>query len=125
MLASEWGIPARRSEPARLEVTLFPGAVLVFWNMPEGGTLIGFEGTPWHDHGEVLFDTKPGHYTRLDELDVLIGLASGDLVVVTRLSGSGVLDRWLQHKDAPLALEYMDPGEELRILRLPARSTGS
>lgn len=120
-LASEIGLESRRADDNRLDVMLPDAAVLAFYNLvDEDDTLVGFENTPWHAHGIVLFMTGPNTCVECDELDILIGLASGDLVVVTRYRRGVLEDRWIAHKDEPLELNDMEPGEELRASRLSA-----
>jgi len=118
-LASEQGLEWRRVDDNRLDVTVTPDAVLAFCNLvEENDTLVGFDGTPWHSHGVVQFMTGASTYIECDELDILIGLGSGDLIIVTQYLCGELKDRWLAHKDEPLDLQYIEAGEELRAIRL-------
>lgn len=120
-LASEQGLEWRRVDDNRLDVTVATDAVLAFCNLvDEDDTLVGFDGTPWHSHGIVQFMTGASTYIECDELDILIGLASGDLIVVTQYLHGELKDRWIAHKDEPLDLQYIEAGEELRVVRLSA-----
>ncbi len=120
-LASEQGLEWRRVDDNRLDVTVATDVVLAFCNLvDENDTLVGFDGTPWHSHGVVQFMTGASTYIECDELDILIGLASGDLVVVTQYLHGELKDRWIAHKDEPLDLQYIEAGEELRVVRLSA-----
>jgi hypothetical protein len=123
-LAAELGLESRRVDANRLGVCLTADCILDFWNLvdPED-TLVGFDGTPWHSHGVVPFTTGPATYVECDELDILVGLGCGELVVVSRYSQGQLVDRWLAHKQEPLDLEYMEAGEELRVYRLGADRT--
>jgi hypothetical protein len=116
-LASELGLESRRVDANRLDVIL-QGAVLAFCNLPEDDTLVGFDGTPWHAHGVVLFGTGNATQIECDELDILIGLGSGDLLVLSRFLDGELRDRWIAHRDEPLDLHYMEVGEEIRVFRL-------
>jgi hypothetical protein len=119
-LASESGLVSERVSAGRLDVILFDGCRLAFCNLvAEGDTLVGFDGTPWHSHGVVPFSAGSPHYVECDELDILIGLCSGELVVVSEYVEGVLRDRWIEHKKEPLDLKYMRAGEELRVLRLP------
>ncbi len=123
-LAAELGFGCSRPDPNRVDVRLTPDIVLCFLNLVgeddvEGDhTLIGFEGTPWHAHGTLEFLEGTAAELTCDELEVLVGLTTGDLVVVSRYRESALEDRWLEHRRAALELEYLAPGEELRVLRL-------
>ena len=124
-VASESGLVSDRVSADRLDVILFDGCRLAFCNLAaEDDTLVGFDGTPWHSHGVVVFMAGSPHYVECDELDILIGLSSGELVVVSEFVDGVLRDRCIEHKQEPLALKYFCPGEELRVLRLPDAGTG-
>ncbi len=94
--------------------------VLSFHNLVEqGDTLVGFVGTPWHAHGVMTFSTDDS-YVELDELELLLGLAVGDVLVVSLYVEGDMRDRWLCHRQEHFSLEHMVPGEELRVFRLNA-----
>jgi len=121
-LASEQGLEWRRVDDNRLDVTMATDAVRAFcYLVDENDTLVGFDGTPWHSHGVVQFMTGASSYIECDELDILIGLASGNLVIVTQYLHGELKDRWIAHKDEPFDLQYIEAGEELRVARLSAR----
>ncbi len=123
-LAAELGFGCTRPDPSRVDVRLTPDTVICFLNLigeehVEGDhTLVGFEGTPWHTHGTLEFLEGTAAAVACDELEVLVGLATGELVVVSRYRHGALDDRWLEHTREPLALEHMAPGEELRVMRL-------
>lgn len=119
-LAADLGLEARRVDDDRLDVAL-ADAALVFRNLPGGaGSLVGFDGTPWHAHDRVPFVARDGAVVEYDELELLLALACGELVIVTRRVHGQLGDRWLAHRDEHLDLRDLEPGEELRALRLPA-----
>jgi hypothetical protein len=121
-LAGESGLVSERVSADRLDVILFDGCRLAFCNLTaESDTLVGFDGTPWHSHGVVSFSAGSPSYVEFDELDVLIDLCSGELVVVSQLVDGALRDRWIEHKKEPLDLKYLRPNEELRVFRLPER----
>ena len=121
-LASELGLRWRRVDENRLDVNVTPDAVLAFCNLvDEDDTLVGFDGTSWHSHGIVHFMTGTSTHIECDELDILIGLGTGDLSVVSQYVRGELKDHWLAHKDEPLSVKYIQPGEELRIQRLDKR----
>ena len=62
--------------------------------------------------------TGKNSWIELDELEILIALRSGELVVVSQFVHGTLRDRWLAHRDEPLDVRYVEPGEELRVRRL-------
>jgi hypothetical protein len=122
-LASELGLTSERVSADRLDVVIGDGYRLAFCNLPaEGDTLVGFDRTPWHSHGMVSFLAGSPEYVECDELDILIGLGSGDLLVVSQFVDGNLKDRWIEHKNEPLDLKYLQPNEELCVFRLPGRA---
>lgn len=120
-LSRELDLESRRVDANRLDVHLYDGCVLAFCNLvDEDDTLVRFDGTPWHVHGTVLFNTGGRAYTECDELDILVGLGRGELLVLSRHKNGELADRWIVHKDEPLDVKYVEPGEELRVYRLTA-----
>ena len=118
-LCSEHGIKTDMPDKNRIDVTIHEGCVLSFLNLvDENDTLVGFDGTPWHSHGVVDFLTGARTYIECDELDIIVGLVSGELLIVSRYLNSILCDRWIMHKDEPLDLRYIEPGEELKVCRL-------
>lgn len=119
--AAEMGLETRRIDDYRLDVVL-SDAVLAFCNLSkDADSLVGFDGTPWHSHNIVQFSTGEDTYIECDELDILIGLESGELVVVSQFVEGVLRDRWIAHRDEPLDLKYIQPGEEMRVWRLPVK----
>jgi hypothetical protein len=125
LLATESGLVSERISRDRLDVILFEECRLSFCNLTaEDDTLVGFDGTPWHSHGGVSFLAGSLHYVECDELDILIGLCAGELVVVSQFVDGVIRDRWIGHKKEPLDLEHLRTGEELRARRLPSAGKG-
>jgi hypothetical protein len=120
-LAAELGLDVQRVDAASLDVHLRSDIVLIFWNLlDENDTLVGFEGTPWHSHGTVQFCTGANRYIECDELEILVGLGSGELLVVSQYRNAELVDRWIVHKNEPLDVASIEAGEELRVYRLRA-----
>jgi hypothetical protein len=118
-LCSENGLKTDMLDKNRIDVLVREDCVLSFINLgDENDTLIGFDGTPWHSHGKVQFMTGSNTYTECDELDIIIGLVSGELLIVSQYLKSTLADRWIIHKNEPLDLKYIEAGEELKICRL-------
>mgnify|MGYP001549565463 CR=1 FL=1 len=118
-LCSENNLKTDLTNQNRIDVTLFEDCILSFVNLEdEDDTLVGFDGTPWHSHGVVQFMTGARTYIECDELDIVIGLVSGELLVIERYLKSNLEDRWIAHKNEPLDLKYIEAGEEIKICRL-------
>ena len=119
-LCSENGLGCVRVEANQVDVFLGKDFVLSFSNLPkENDTLLAFKTTPWHAHGVVQFMTGDGTYVECDELDVLIGLITGELVVVSDFANGELRDRWIAHKNEKMDVCYLEPGVELVVSRLP------
>ncbi len=118
-LCLEHGLQADMPDKNRVDLKISDDCVLSFLNLvDEKDTLVGFDGTPWHSHGIVQFMTGSNTYTECDELDIILGLVCGELLVVSQYVNSELTDRWIMHKNEPLDLRYIEPGEELKVFRL-------
>ena len=122
-LAHELGLATKWEDADSLDVVVHEGCVLSFCNL-EGDTMMGFEGTPWHHHGVLSLETGDNTYIECDELDVLIGLGSGDLLIVSSIVNGEVRDRWISHREQDLEVRHIASGEELRVFRLPEPNAG-
>ena len=118
-LASELGFRPRRVDDDRLDVSIEGECVLTFANMrDEEDSYVGFDGTPWHSHGNVEFMTSKSTSVTYDELELLIAIGLGDLVIITEYTRGAVSDRVLGHKSEPLDISYMQAGDEVRVVRV-------
>jgi hypothetical protein len=117
-LSDELGFTSKRIDDNRVEVEFDSDGTLVFLNMPEeNDTLIGFDGTPWHGHDKLMLMTDEATYIELDELDILLAIKSGEVVILSRYVSGELTDRWLAHKDEKVDLKYIEPNEEMRVKR--------
>jgi hypothetical protein len=113
----EVGLPSTLRSDERLEIALRSGVLLCFLNSErEEDCLVGFEGTPWHTHGDFTFSDAHGCYVEMSYLDVLNGLAGGQVLVVELWRDGTVSDRWLIHRDYN-ELRHLEEGEEIRVFR--------
>jgi hypothetical protein len=118
--SGELGFSVSRPSPDSLKIEMLEGIVLEFQNLrKDEDTVAGFIGTPTHWHGKLTVNTSGSTYVELDELDVVRGLRSGELLIVERYLNGSLSDRWVAHKKESLDVQYVEPGEEMRILRLP------
>lgn len=118
-LSTELGPVSRRVDADRLDIVFDDECILAFCNLQdEVDTLVGFDGTPWHSHGLVQFRTGKATYVEHNEVEILIALGTGDLVIISEYSDSRLRDRYLAHRQEELELRYMQPGDE--ISRTPA-----
>jgi hypothetical protein len=125
-LASELGFRPRRVDGDRLDVTIEDEYILTFANMrDEEDSYVGFDGTPWHSHGNVEFMTSSSTSVTYDELELLIAIGVGDLVIITEYTGGTVRDRQLGHKGKSLDISYMQAGDEVRVVRVLALGSGA
>ncbi len=124
-LSREIGLAARRGDQ-RVEIDLGEGAVLWFQNLePERESLIGFPDTPWHEHGKLIFVDGCGNRLDVDQLDLLIGLKDGHILVCEQRTEDRVVARWLVHdRYNNIGLEYMKQGERIVVRRAMTISPG-
>jgi hypothetical protein len=117
-LCEEVGLRSGTSSPDELAIELAESVRLTFRNTgQDDDSLVGFNGTPWHTHGDFTFVDGRGNYVETDYLDVIAGLADGR-VLVCELSRLGVIaDRWLIHRDYNDEFKHMELGEQITIWR--------
>jgi hypothetical protein len=103
-----------------VEVDLGADALLCFVNSQnDKDCLVGFKGTPWHAHDDLVFTDHRGYFTKLNYLDVLTGLREGKVLVCELWHSAALADRWLVHSQFNDELRYMRDGDEIRIWRAP------
>ncbi|HKP24940.1 MAG TPA: hypothetical protein VJV39_13830 [Dongiaceae bacterium] len=118
-LCNELGLSARIHGEQCVEVDLGPSGLLCFQNAEDDADcLIGFRGTPWHTHDDLTFVDGRGHYVELTYLDLLTGLADGQVLVCERLLEDKLLDRWPIHRDYNDVFKYMEAGEQIAVRRV-------
>ncbi len=61
--------------------------------------------------------TGPNTYIECDELDFIVGLVCGELLIVSQCIKSNLVDRWHAHKDENLDVSYIEPGDEPIVYR--------
>ena len=117
-LCEEVGLRSSTSSPDELAIELTESVRLTFRNAGQDeDRLVGFNGTPWHTHGDFIFVDGRGNYVETDYLDVIAGLADGR-ILVCELSKSGVIaDRWLIHRDYNDEFKHMELGERISVWR--------
>jgi hypothetical protein len=106
----------------QVEVDCGPGAVLCIVNSPDDSdSLIGFQGTPWHTHGDLMFNDAAGLYVEMKLDELLAGLANGQVLICELWRDGTLHDRYLAHARLNDELLYVQPGEELRFFRAATR----
>lgn len=102
-----------------LNVELAPSITLCVVNSKTpDDSLIGFLGTPWHNHGDFSFSRRDGHYLDSPYAEVIMGLGDGTILISERWVGGKLQDRWLSHRDYLDDFRYMEYSEEMRIIRI-------
>jgi hypothetical protein len=115
---AELGVTHRRKSESLLEIELVRDVVLCFQN--EDGNddcLVGFEGTPWHAHGDLVFVGHEGSYVEMNCIDAIQGLMDGKVLICDSLVDGTLVDRWLVHCVYNDEFKHLQPNEELRIRR--------
>ncbi|MBA4033601.1 MAG: hypothetical protein C0480_03210 [Bradyrhizobium sp.] len=117
-LCREIGLIARAETDRRVEVDLGRDAVLCFQNAErEEDCLIGFLGTPWHTHDNLMFADARGNYVELDYLNLLTGLKEGRVLVCEREVKGQIVDRWLVHREYSDEFKYLEEDERIIVRR--------
>ena len=117
-LCREIGLSALTEVDQRIEVDLGQGAILCFQNADrEEDCLIGFAGTPWHTHDNLMFDGARGYYIELDYLNLLTGLKEGRVLVCEREVKGRTVDRWLIHSEYNNEFKYLEEDERIIVRR--------
>ena len=117
-LCREIGLIVRADTDRRVEVDLGRDAVLCFQNAErEEDCLIGFLGTPWHTHDNLMFDDARGNYVELDYLNLLAGLKEGRVLVCEREVKGRMVDRWLVHCEYNDEFKYLEEDERIIVRR--------
>ena len=120
------GLSFNRISENEIEVTIAPKMVLLIANEDDGtDTSVGFRDVPSHWHGSLTLVTGESTYVEYDPSEVLVGLTSGHVIVVTQYLKGQLQDRWLAHRDEKMDVRYMEPEEELRIYRAAALRDGT
>jgi hypothetical protein len=117
-LCGEIGLRSSMSSPDELAIELADGVRLTFKNLErEEDCLVGFNGTPWHTHGDFSFYDGRGHYVEMEYRDVIAGLADGRVLICERSVSGVIANRWLIHRDYIDEFKYMEPGEQISVWR--------
>lgn len=128
-LCREIGLIVRMDTDRRVEIDLGRDAVLCFQNAErEEDCLIGFLGTPWHTHDNLMFVDARGNYVKLDYLNLLTGLTEGRVLVCERAMEGRTVDRWLIHREYNDEFKYLEEGEQVIVRRAtvqPAEISGT
>jgi hypothetical protein len=115
----ELGFRSRFGSDELLEIELDEAVVLFFQNAErEDDCLMGFKGTTWHAHGDMMFADGRGSYVEISYLDVITGLQEGFILVCELWRPDQLSDRWLIHRDYHDEFKYMEPGDEIRVHRI-------
>ena len=97
-------------------------AVLCFQNAEKDeDCLIGFKGTPWHTHDNLMLADAHGNYVELNYLDLVTGLKEGRVLVSEREVDGRLVDRWLIHSEFNDEFRYLEEGERIVVRRATAR----
>lgn len=77
------------------------------------------DDNPWHTHSqEFEFTDHKGVGVSMHYLDVLAGIASGDVLIGELRNRGKLKERWLFHKQYNDEFSYMEEGDEIRVRRI-------
>jgi len=124
-LSAELGLVTRRVDVDRLGIAIDDGCVLAFCNLKdEPDTLLGFMEPPGIRTTGAVLDGR-SHVRRVrrtGDPDRARNRRSRDH---QRVFGRPTCDRSLAHRHQALDLRYMQPGDEIRVLRVPPGTSGA
>ena len=83
---------------------------------------MGFLGTPWHVHDDLMFADGRGYYIELDYLNLLTGLKEGQVLVCEREVENRTVDRWLVHSEYNDEFKCLEAGEQIIVRRASIQS---
>jgi hypothetical protein len=126
-LCHEVGLCAHMETDRSVKVDVGEGTVLCFKNAEsEDDCLIGFEGTPWHTHGDLMFADARGNYVELDYLELVVSLKEGRVLICERQVDGRIVDQWLIHHEYNDEFKDIQAGERItarRAIACPAVKT--
>jgi len=117
-LCEKWELYSNFKIDGLLAIELCKDVALFFRNHPEeDDCLVGFEGAPWHAHGDFMFADSHGNDTEMDYLSVVSVLKDGLILVGGQWLNGRLMDRWLIHRHYDDLFKFIDRGEEIRVSR--------
>ena len=120
-LCRELGLRTVARSSNEVAVELEEGVVLRFVNGErEEDSLVGFEGGEWHYHDDFMCSDRHGFHIELGYMDVLTGLADGEVLLCEQWVRGELRERSLVHRDYVDEFRYMEEDEEIRIRRVPS-----
>jgi hypothetical protein len=122
LAAMEAGLPASLSADQRVEIDFGDGAILCFQNAErEEDCFIGFLGTLWHAHDEIIFADPRGNFVELDYLALISALAGGEVLLCALQANGQIVDRWLIHGQYNNEFQHLQMGEQVLVRRAMIR----
>ncbi len=98
-----------------VKVMLEEDIYLFFENIEEDDCIIGFEGTPWHFHGDIQFCDGRGYYLDVNYIDIITEIINGTILVCENWMNDKLEDRYLIHNELNDEFKYMRPTEKIII----------
>ena len=115
-LCEAFGFAIAHRDATSLSITVSTDVRLLFCNDDADDCLIGFVGTPWHAHGDIVLASRQASI-ELSAVDVVAGLADGQVLICEGWSAGQLQDRWLVHRDVFDGQRLLEPDAELRLRR--------
>lgn len=84
-------------------------------NIETDDCLIGFDGTPWHHHGDLQFSDSRGYYTDVSYLDMVTDISLGKILVCELWESGKLKDRYLIHCEYNDEFRYMQSNEKIVV----------
>lgn len=108
-----------------VRIDLGSSVSMEFVNWPnKDDCLLGFSDTGWHTHGDLLLVTRDHHERSFDQMDVVAGLANGNLLIFEKWSNGLIEDRELVLPDFDISEEFEFSQQiEIRVRRASTASS--
>jgi hypothetical protein len=71
-----------------------------------------------------MFSDAQGNYCERNYLEVVAGLAKGEILICELWSRGQLADRWLMHRDYNDEFGHLASGEELKVIRPMTSKSG-
>jgi len=77
------------------------------------------DDSDWHTHvHDFEFVDPRGHYVSMHYLDLIVGIASGEILIAELWNKDRLKERWPIHRDYNNEFDYLEKDDEIRVRRI-------
>lgn len=115
---NEAGLKSEFVESDQLVIKLAADVDLYFINSRNEQDCLITLGEGWHTHNHDFYFCGPhGDNVSIHYLDVIVGIAEGEILIRELWNCEKLKDRWLFHRDYNREFDYLAEGDEIRVRR--------